>query len=109
LGETRSVSKEISPKEKEAWEHFSLDYISKKTVSHFPFPISHFPFPISRFPDASITKPFSGPKSEKTKKEPIRKSKRRRKNMPRKKRARKTVFWRKEKEILLYKNQKITN
>lgn len=36
LGETRSVSKEISPKEKEAWEHFSLH----QQEDSFPFPIS---------------------------------------------------------------------
>lgn len=94
LGETRSVSKvsiqEISPKEKEAWEHFSLDQISKKTVSRFPY---------------YKTLLWTRLREEK---ELIQKSKGRRKNMPRRKELlrwwKKAVFWKENK--FTYKNQK---
>jgi hypothetical protein len=101
LGETRSVSKEISPKEKEAWEHFSLDYISKKTVSHFPFPVSLM---------LLLQNPSLDPSRRRQRKNQYEKVKEEgRTCQERKEQERLYVFWRKEKEILLYKNQKITN
>jgi len=80
LGETESVSKEISPKEKEAREHCSLDHISKKTVSC-----------VSRFPEYK-TLLWAQAGEEK---ELIQKSKGRRKNMPRKKEKELLRRWKK--------------
>jgi len=83
-------------KGKEAWEHFSFDHISKKTVA--------------RFPSASITKPFSGPKSEKSKnwykkvKEEGRTCQERKELLRWRKKA---VFWRKEKKFHLQKPKKL--
>lgn len=97
LGETRSVSKEISPKEKEAREHCSLDHISKKTVSC----VSHFP--------ECKTLLWAHAREEK---ELIQKSKGRRKNMPdakKEKRAAKPVEKScilKRKEIIFTKTKK---
>jgi hypothetical protein len=74
---------------KRAWEHFSLDRISKKTVSLM------FHYKTLLWAQAGEDKEFK------------QKSKGRRKNMPKEllRRWKKAVFW-KEKESYFYKNQK---
>jgi len=86
---------EISSKEKEAREHFSLDHISKKTVSC-----------VSRFPEYK-TLLWAQAGEEK---ELIQKSKGRRKNMPNAKkekellsRWKKAVFWKRKRNSILQK------